>query len=59
MLEIKGLHASYGTIEALKGIDINVEAGKITCLVGNNGAAAAAMARMRLLKAACAPDFLL
>ena len=38
MLEIKGLHASYGTIEALKGIDINVEAGKITCLVGNNGA---------------------
>ena len=38
MLEIKGLHASYGAIEALKGIDINVETGKITCLVGNNGA---------------------
>lgn len=38
MLEIKGLHASYGAIEALKGIDINVETSKITCLVGNNGA---------------------
>jgi len=38
MLKIKNLHAYYGPVEALKGIDINVEAGKITCLIGSNGA---------------------
>ena len=38
MLSIKGLHAYYGDIEALKGLDMEVQTGKITCLVGNNGA---------------------
>lgn len=38
MLKIKDLHSYYGAIEALKGIDMNIEKGKITCLVGNNGA---------------------
>lgn len=38
MIKIKDLHAYYGPIEALKGIDMVVEAGKITCLIGSNGA---------------------
>lgn len=38
MLKIKDLHAYYGPVEALKGINLNVEAGKITCLIGSNGA---------------------
>ena len=38
MLTIKDLHAYYGQIEALKGIDISVQEGKIVCLIGSNGA---------------------
>ena len=38
MLDIKGLHAYYGPIEALKGIDMQAAAGEITCLIGANGA---------------------
>lgn len=38
MLEIRNLHAYYGSIEALKGIDLDVKAGSITCLIGANGA---------------------
>lgn len=38
MLQIKDLHAYYGQIEALKGIDIEVKDGEICCLIGSNGA---------------------
>ena len=38
MIEIRNLHAYYGTIEALKGIDLDIPTGKITCLIGSNGA---------------------
>lgn len=38
MLKIRDLHAYYGAIEALKGIDIDIEDGKITCIIGSNGA---------------------
>jgi len=38
MLKIRNLHSYYGAIEALKGIDIDVEEGKITCIIGSNGA---------------------
>lgn len=38
MLKIEQLYASYGPIEALKGIDLTAEKGKITCLIGSNGA---------------------
>ena len=38
MLTIKNLRAFYGPIEALKGIDMQVEKGKMTCLIGSNGA---------------------
>ncbi len=37
-LEIENLHVSYGSIAALKGIDLSVEKGKIVALLGSNGA---------------------
>src|SRR6516164_623116 len=38
MLSISGVHAFYGNIEALKGIDLEVRAGEIVTLIGANGA---------------------
>lgn len=38
MIELKKLHAYYGPIEALKGIDMVIREGEITCLIGSNGA---------------------
>ena len=38
MLEIKGVVTAYGNIEALKGVDLSVAEGQITCLLGPNGA---------------------
>ena len=38
MLEIRGLRAAYGPIEALRGIDLEVRAGELVCLLGANGA---------------------
>lgn len=38
MLTINNLVVSYGGIEALKGINLEVEEGKIVTLVGANGA---------------------
>jgi branched-chain amino acid transport system ATP-binding protein len=38
MLTVSGVHAFYGNIEALKGIDLAVGAGEIVTLIGANGA---------------------
>ncbi|HYG90839.1 MAG TPA: ABC transporter ATP-binding protein [Azospirillum sp.] len=38
MMEIRGLSAHYGRIEALRGIDITVDEGELVALVGANGA---------------------
>ena len=38
MLSISGLHSGYGNIEALSGVDIEVDAGEIVTLIGANGA---------------------
>ena len=38
MLSVEGLHVYYGGIHALKGIDLNVEQGRIVTLIGANGA---------------------
>jgi branched-chain amino acid transport system ATP-binding protein len=38
MLSISGVHTFYGNIEALRGVDIHVEAGEIVTLIGANGA---------------------
>ncbi len=38
LLAISGLHAGYGNIEALKNVDLHVDAGEIVALIGANGA---------------------
>ena len=38
MLSVSGVHTFYGNIEALKGVDIEVEQGEIVTLIGANGA---------------------
>lgn len=43
ILEIKDLTVSYGAIEAIKGISVNVPEGKIVTLIGANGAGKSTM----------------
>ena len=38
ILELQGLHAGYGEIQVLWGIDMAVRRGEITALIGSNGA---------------------
>jgi branched-chain amino acid transport system ATP-binding protein len=38
ILELKDVHTYYGSIEALKGISIDVREGEIVTLIGSNGA---------------------
>jgi branched-chain amino acid transport system ATP-binding protein len=38
MLTLSGIHTFYGQIEALRGIDIQVDKGEIVTLIGANGA---------------------
>ena len=37
-LVIENLHASYGKIKALHGLDFNIDKGEIVCIIGANGA---------------------
>ncbi len=38
MLRLEGLRAGYGPIEALRGLDLEVQQGELVCLLGANGA---------------------
>jgi branched-chain amino acid transport system ATP-binding protein len=38
MLEIKNLHAGYGQMKVLQGVDLDIQAGEIVALLGSNGA---------------------
>ena len=38
LLRIRGLTAAYGRVNALKGVDIDVNEGEIVTLIGANGA---------------------
>ena len=38
LLSVAGLQVKYGQIEAVKGIDFELQPGRITTLVGANGA---------------------
>ncbi len=48
LLEVSGLHVSYGGIRAVKGIDFTVSEGELVCLIGANGAG-----KSTTLKAIC------
>jgi branched-chain amino acid transport system ATP-binding protein len=38
ILELRAVTASYGAVTALRAIDLSIERGEITCLIGSNGA---------------------
>jgi len=38
LLEVRGLEVRYGGIRAVKGIDLEIAAGEMVCLIGANGA---------------------
>lgn len=46
MLRIKDLHAGYGDVPVLWGVDLEVERGDIACLVGSNGAGKTTLLRV-------------
>ena len=48
LLEVKNLEVHYGGIRAVKGIDLEVGAGELVCLIGANGAG-----KTTTLKAIC------
>ena len=38
LLEVQDIHTHYGSIEALKGVSLEVEEGEVVTLIGSNGA---------------------
>ena len=38
LLQVNGLKVAYGGIQAVKGVDFEVRAGELVCLIGSNGA---------------------
>jgi branched-chain amino acid transport system ATP-binding protein len=38
MLQLEDVHASYGPVAALRGLDLEVRRGELVCLIGANGA---------------------
>lgn len=38
VIDVRGLHKSYGDVEAVRGIDIHVDRGEVFALLGPNGA---------------------
>ncbi len=38
ILELKDVHVNYGSIQALKGVNVTINEGEIVCLIGANGA---------------------
>ncbi len=38
LLELRGVHKSFGAVHVLQGVDLTVRPGRVTALVGDNGA---------------------
>ena len=45
LLRIEGLTAGYGDVQVLWGIDLQIQPGEITCIVGSNGAGKSTLLR--------------
>ena len=38
IIELRDITTSYGTFDALRGVDLTINAGEVTCVLGDNGA---------------------
>jgi D-xylose transport system ATP-binding protein len=53
-LQMRGMRKSFGSVEALRGVDLEVRAGEIMALVGDNGAGKSTL--VKTLSGAVLPD---
>ncbi|MGF2949285.1 amino acid ABC transporter ATP-binding protein [Microbacterium alcoholitolerans] len=45
VIRVRGLRKSYGDVEVLKGVDLDVEAGEVVCIIGPSGSGKSTMLR--------------
>ena len=45
-LRLDGLHHGYGNIEVLRGIDLDIPAGRVVCIVGPSGCGKSTLLRL-------------
>ena len=45
LLTVRGLSSGYGDVQVLWGVDLEVERGRIVCLIGSNGAGKSTLLR--------------
>jgi len=47
LLELRGIKKHFAAVEVLRGVDMTVQAGKVTALVRDNGAGKSTMIKCR------------